>query len=117
MLNGNHPAHREAAAVARPIHLVNDCRLHIPTAQEVAVQGVSRTRLNGVRGSRKRLPQNLAAEDLRAADIAAFAAINIVLDAFELEEGYEVFEHRVQGQGLMSSRRPAHRRPRGRRWR
>jgi hypothetical protein len=43
----------------------------------------------------QRLANYLATKNLRAADVTAVAAEDVLFDAFEFEERNQVFEHRV----------------------
>ena len=45
--------------------------------------------------SRQRLAQHLAAENLRATDVTAVTAKNIVFDTLELQQRDEIFQYRV----------------------
>ena len=74
--------------------------------------------IHGVMGGGKRLAQYLSAEYLGAADVAAFTAKDIVLDALKTQKPQEVFENGIhlskRERQTEVSRRPAAYR---RRWR
>ena len=73
-------------AVAAAVHLVDDRRIEVAAAQEIRVQRVHGAALDGAAGGRERLPEHLAAEDLRAADVAALAAEQVHLEPLEVEQ-------------------------------
>ena len=74
MLDRDDAPVRKAAAVASAINLVDDRRVHVAATQEIRVQRVRDPALDRVLRGRQRLAQHLAAEHLRAADVAAVAA-------------------------------------------
>ena len=82
----------EAAAVAAAIHLVDDRRVEIAAAQEVRVQRVHEAPLDRAAGRHQRLAEHLSAEHLRAADVAALAAEQVLLEPLEVEQPDQVRE-------------------------
>ena len=83
VLNRLNAARRKMVAVARPIDLVDDRRGAVPAPQKIRVQRMHRAIIDGRGRGDQGLTQHLAAEHLRAADIAAFAAKQIELEPFE----------------------------------
>jgi hypothetical protein len=90
VLNRNDTPVREALPVAAAIHLVHDGRVEISAPQEVRMQRMHDTPFHRARGGGQGLTQHLAAEHLRAADVAALAAKQIQLELFELEQGEHI---------------------------
>ena len=107
MLNGDNPAIRETAAVAGAIDLVNDGLRHVTAPQEIRVQGMCNPVLDRVLRGRQCLAQHLPPENLRAADVPAVTAENIVLDALQPEERDQVFQYRVHCAAVMPARSPS----------
>ena len=95
MLDRHHASHGKTATVARTVDLVNDRCLDIAAPQEIGMQGVRPAIFDGVVRGRQRLPDNLSAEDLGAANVAALAAKDVVVYAFEFEKLDDVFQNRV----------------------
>src|SRR5580692_3108889 len=90
----------KALAVAQPVYLVKDGRLHFARADEVPVRGVHGAPwLHGLRRGRQRLPEDLSAEDGPPAEVLAVAAKEIAVDALEGEEVDEVLEDGLHSQG------------------
>ncbi len=56
------------------------------------MQGMSGSTFDGELRRRQSLPENLATEDLRAADVAAVTAEYVVFNALERELPNQVFE-------------------------
>ena len=86
MLDRDHAPAGEAAAVAAAVHLEHDRHVEVAAAQEIRVQRVHLPALHRARGGHQRLPEHLAAEHLRRADVAALAAKQVVLDPLEVEQ-------------------------------
>ncbi len=112
VLDGDHPAGGEGAAVADPVDGVDDGRAGIPGAQEVRVQRV-RGPVLGDRppGGDERLRGDLAAEDPRDDGGPGPAAENVLLDLLEIEQIEEILkclthENCCTGQSLRSVYRP-----------
>ena len=59
------------------------------------MQGMHVATIDGGARRHERLPEHLAAEHLRAADVAALAAEQVELDALELEQPQQVGEQRL----------------------
>src|SRR4029079_16855311 len=88
-----HAAHRETAAVARALDVVDDRVLDVARAQEVRVQRMRvAVGVDGLLRGGERLPEHLAAEHVARADVATFAAEQVVLEALELEQGEQFFD-------------------------
>ena len=87
VLDRSHAPHREAAAIARAIDLVDDRMLDVACLEEICMQRmrVARGFERRVRG-RQCLAQHLPAEHVLGADVAALAAEQVVLEAFEREQ-------------------------------
>src|SRR5688572_3490094 len=83
VLDRDDAAIAEALAVARELDLIDDRRVHVPAHEKVRVQRMHAPTLDGVARRSQRLPEHLAAEDARAAQVAALAAKDPVLDALE----------------------------------
>jgi hypothetical protein len=110
VLDRGHAAHREAAAVAGAVDLVDDRGLDVAGHQEVGVQRMRGSRLVELverrLGRGQRLAQDLAAEHVSGADVAALAAEQVDLEPFEREQLQQVGESLVHagasGTGLRS---------------
>ena len=77
----------ETGTVATAVDEVDDRRVEIPASQEIRVQRMrDAIRLHGAVGGPQALPQYLTAEHLRAADVAAHAAKQVDLEAFQLQQ-------------------------------
>jgi hypothetical protein len=81
---------------------------HVAAAQKIRMQRVCDPVLDGALCGGQCLAQHLPPEHLRAPDVAAVAAEDVVLDAFESEERDQILEYRVHRKGGM----PAQDRPR-----
>lgn len=99
MLDGNDSPYRKTATVAGPIDVVNDRSPHITATQEVRMQRVRATTVDGTLRGGQRLTEHLAAEDLCTAYIPAFATEYVLLDPLQLEQLQEVFEYGMHGRG------------------
>ena len=97
VLDRDDAAVAEALAVARELDLVDDRRIDVARHEEVRVQRVHVAILDGVARGRQRLAEHLAAEHARAAQVAALAAKDPILDALELEQLEEIGEDRAHG--------------------
>ncbi len=95
VLDGDDATIGKTAAVARPVNVVNDRRIHVATAQKIRVQRVRRPALNRMLCRRQCLANHLATKNLGAADVTAVATEDVLFDSFKLEERNQVFEHRV----------------------
>ena len=95
VLNGDHAARGKVIAVARPVHLVDDGRIEVAATQEIGVQRVRGPALHRGRGRHERFAENLAAEDLRAADVAALAAKQVELESLERHDLEQILEQAV----------------------
>ena len=74
----------EAATVAAAIHLEYDRGIDVAAAQEIGVQRMHQAAVHRPRRRHQRLTENLPAEYLRRADVAALAAEQIVFEALGL---------------------------------
>jgi hypothetical protein len=97
MLDRDDAPAREAAAVAAAIDVIDDGRLGIPGAQEIAVQRVHGTVFDGLDRGDERLSEHLAAEHALAADVAAQAPEHVLLEPFEAQQREEIRDHGVLG--------------------
>ena len=86
-LNRDHPARREALAVADAIDLVEDRHPRIAGAQEIGVQGVHQA-IGGDRapGRDERLTRDLATEDADPALLRASAPEDVHVEFLEVED-------------------------------
>ena len=110
VLDRSHPAHRETAAVAGAVHVVDDRMLDIAGAQEIGVQ-----RMRGARAlelvdvqrrlrGRQRLPQHLPTEDIFGADIAALPAEQIVFQPVQRQQFDQFGDGRAHGWAVWGMR-------------
>ena len=83
MLDRRHPPGGEAAAVARPVDLIQNGHGRIARTNEITVQGVAGAPLNGLIGRQKRLGDHVASENTFAAVGRRAAAKQIDLDPLE----------------------------------
>ena len=90
VLDGDDATIGEVAAVEAAIYLVDDRRGAVATPQEVGVHGVHHALDHRGGGRRQRLAQHLAAENLRAADVAALTAEQVVLQLLQLQQLQQV---------------------------
>ena len=104
VLNRNDAAVAECLAVPGPVDVVDDRCGDIAATQEIGMQGMRGPPVDRVVRRRQRLPENLTTENLRAADVAALAAEDVLLDPLELEQMQEVGEDRVHFFSLRFSR-------------
>ena len=104
VLDRDDAAVAEALAVARDVDLVDDRRVDVAGDEEVRVQRVHLPALDGVARGRQRLTEHLPAEHARAAQVAALAAKDPILDALELEQLQEIGEDRAHGRYFFSWR-------------
>src|SRR6187551_810117 len=95
VLDRDDAAVAEALTVARELDLVDDRRVDVTTHEEVRVQRVDAASLDRVARGRQRLAEHLATEYSRAAEIAALAPKDPILDALELEQLQEIGEDRT----------------------
>jgi hypothetical protein len=95
VLGGDHSAGGKVAAIPNPLDLINDWRLHIAGTEEVTVQGVDFTPLNGLPGGDQRLPQHLAAEDTGATKVLAVPAEKIFFEFFKRQMFEEILNMSV----------------------
>jgi hypothetical protein len=71
------------------------------------MQGMHVATIDGGARRDQRLPEHLAAEHLRAADVAALAAEQVELDALELEQAQQVIEQVIHRRFAFSPRHRA----------
>jgi hypothetical protein len=96
VLDRRHAPRGEAAAVAQPLHEVDDRRGEIAGQDEVAVERVRGSiGLHGPAGGDQRLGQHLPAEHAPGADVAIRAAKDVDLELLEVEDREEL----VEGEG------------------
>ena len=96
VLDRHHPPRGEAAAIAAAIHAVHDGLGEIAASQEIRMQRVHHAAVfDGGARRLQRLAEHLPAEHLRAAGVAALAAEQVDLEAFEFELLLEVGEPSV----------------------
>ena len=97
MLNCDDTAVGEAATVPGSVDLVNYRRVHVAAAQEIGMQRMRYSPFHCVLRRGQRLAQYLSSEYLRAANVTAVAAEDILFYPFELEQRYEIGKYRVHG--------------------
>src|SRR5690606_8281267 len=83
--------------VANGIDVVDDRRVHVAGPKKIGVQRVHGTPFDGAAHRAQRLPEHLPAEDAIAADIAALAAKQVLLESLELEQTKQVGKHGMHG--------------------
>ncbi len=86
MLDGEHLPGREVAAVADPIHLVEDRGGGVPGAEEVRVKRVDDHPVDGPGGRNQRLACDLPTEHPLAVLVGAPTPKQVHLDGLEIEE-------------------------------
>ena len=104
MLDGHDPPAGEAAAVAAALHLVDDRRVEVAAAQEVGVQGMHETALDGARCRHQGMPEHLPAEHLGRAEVAADAAKEVELDSLQVQQLQQFGEAMIHA-GSVADRR------------
>ena len=83
MLDGNHAPNRETAAVAGTVHFVDNRGLHVAATQEIGVQRMCDALVD--RGCALTAPgQAPGHQNLRAANVATVATIDIVFNPLKL---------------------------------
>ena len=92
MLDGNHAAGGKAAAIADAIDIVDDRHCRIAWAEEIGVERMSVTVLDGAIGGDQRLADHLATEDTLPADLRAHAAKQVLLERLDVEDGKKLVE-------------------------
>ena len=85
VLDGNHAAGREAAAVADAVDLVDDRHRGVAGAQEISVEGMREPPVHGAMRGHQRLADHLAAEHALPADLRTQAPEQIRLERLEIE--------------------------------
>jgi hypothetical protein len=95
MLNSDDTSIGKTATVPRTIHFVDDLRRHIAATQEIRMQRVRHSALNRMLRRGQRLPQNLTAENLCTANVAALTAKYVVFNALQFEECNQIVKYRV----------------------
>jgi hypothetical protein len=110
LLDGLHPPGSKALAVPDPVDLVDDGQGHVPGAKEVGVRRVGQPGFDGAAGRHHCLPDDLAAEDRLATQVAGLAAEEIHLQRLEVEHVDEIFERRGRcvGHGNPPPQRTGH---------
>jgi hypothetical protein len=102
VLDGDHAARGEAAAVAAAVDLVKDGGLGIARPEEIGVQRMAGAALDRALRRHQRLAQHLAAIDALPAVLGRHAAEDVGLDGFEIED-FE--EHRERKLGAVGGER------------
>ena len=97
----HHPAGGEGAAIADPLHPVDDRLADIAGAQEVGLQGMRRARRHGARRGRQGLADDLSAEDAGPDDVAAFALEAVLVQGRQVEQGEQIGQVGVHGVSLL----------------
>jgi hypothetical protein len=95
MLFSNHPTAAEAAAITRPIHDIFNRRRHVTAAQEVGMQRMRQTIINGAARGHQRLTQNLPTKNLRRSDIMALTEKSVVVQLLQVQQLQQVSEHSI----------------------
>ena len=86
VLDGDHPAGREAAAVADAVDLVDDGDCGIAGAQEIGMERMGQPPLDGTARRDQRLADHLPAEYALPADLRAQAPVEVLLERLEIED-------------------------------
>jgi hypothetical protein len=84
VLDGNHPASSETLAVTNPVNFVEDWDIWVAGTQEVGVERVHVTVIDGSTSSNERLSQDLAAKDPLTFFFWLDTSENIDLNGFEI---------------------------------
>ena len=92
VLNRRHATRREGSTVACAIHLVEDRRADFARPQEIGVERVGCSVLDGPTGGHQRLGEDLAAEHARRRHLRAASAEEIDFEILEVEELEEIIE-------------------------
>src|SRR5262245_37214201 len=93
MLDRNHTARGEAAAVADAINLIDDGNLRVAAQQEICVKGVRGPVLDifdGAAGGDQRLTDHLTAEYPLPPDLRRTPPKQIRLELLEIEDGKQI---------------------------
>src|SRR5690606_378735 len=94
VLDRDHAAHRKAATVARALDVVDDRLLDVARTQEVGVRRMrAACAVDRLLRGREGLAEHLAAEYVARADVAALAAEQVVLEAFEGQQFDEFVDY------------------------
>jgi hypothetical protein len=105
VLDRGHAAHRKAVAVAGAVHVEDDRRLDVARAQEIGVQRMHAPAFfDRLLRCRQRLAQDLPAEHVFGADVAALAAEQVVFESLEREQGDEVRKRQLRSCGAPEGR-------------
>src|SRR5699024_7525730 len=81
------PPRRKAAAIATAVDLEDDRLAGIARTQKIGVHGVGDPwAVDGLLGGGKGLTQDLSAEHVRGADVAAEAAEQVVFQSFQTQQ-------------------------------
>jgi len=89
VLDRNDAARRERLAVTNPVDLVEDRIVWVARAQEVGVERVDESLLDGAPGRNERLRRDLAAEDAQSGPFEVPTSEDVHLDGLEVEESEE----------------------------
>src|SRR6476660_9499266 len=92
MLDRNHAAGGKAAAIADAVDIVDDRHRRIPGPEEIGVERMSVTVLDGATGGDQRLADHLAAEDTLPAHLRAHAAKQVLLERLDVEDRKKLVE-------------------------
>ena len=97
MLNRDHAARGKAAAIPDAVDIVEDRHRGIAWAQEIAMRGMSGTAVDRAIGGDERLADHLSAEDALPADLRAHAAIQVLFERLDVEDGEKLVEGAAHG--------------------
>ena len=100
VLNGDHPPGREAVPVPDALHIVDDRGMGIARPQEISMQRMGATPLDGLIGRHKGLAENLAAKDALAADVPAVASKQVIFQPFQAEMCDQILNEMIHGSSL-----------------
>ncbi len=97
VLNGDHAPGREGAAVADAVHFVEDGHGGVPRAQEVRMQRMHPSVLDGSPRRHQRLAGDLTAEDALALLVELGAPKDVDLNGLEVEQVDQEVKGRAHG--------------------
>lgn len=92
-LHRDDPARRKTFPVTQSVDLINNGPAHVSGAKEISVQRMDGAILGcRLRGRRKRLTEDLAAENRTPTEVLAMTTEKVTIEAFQCEKGDEIRE-------------------------